>query len=350
MKQILNTFYKCPVCCLMIFLFCTVFAGNVISQVQDTKGTDFWLTFPSNISSTAIPGLLISADVNTSGTVTAGVFSTTFTVTPGVITRVTLPSSVFVITSNAIQNNGIHVTALNEVTVYGLNFLQDATRQHSTDAFLGMPTDVLGTQYITLSYKNGSDTNALLVNGTQFAIVATQNATTVTIIPSVSTYIYNAGLPYDVTLNQGQTYILRNELPGTADLSGTIISSTKPIAVFGSHRCAEIPRDYVECNYIVEELPPYTTWGKNFVTFPLKTRTKGDTFRFIASTDNTTVNVNGLAVATLNRGKYHEMLLTTPSLVTSDKPILVAQYSNSTSFDGVVSDPSMMLIPPYEQV
>jgi len=334
---------------LLLLLSCLSYINLLNAQVPDTKGRDFWLTFPSNISSTATPSLLLSAEVATSGSVTAGSFSTTFTVTPGVITRVTLPASVFLITFATILNNGIHVTALNDITVYGLNWLQDITRQHSSDAYLGLPTDVLGTEYIILTYKNGSDTNAV-VNGNQFAIVGTQNATTVTITPTVTTYIHVAGVPYNITLNQGQTYLLRNESPGNDDLSGTTITSTKPIAVFGSHRCAEIPSEYVECNYIVEQLTPYSSWGKIFVTLPLKTRIGGDTFRFLASTDNTTVKVNGVTVAILNRGKFHEMLLTTASQVTADKPILVAQYSNSTSFDNVASDPSMMLVPPYEQI
>ena len=35
--------------------------------------------------------------------------------------------------------------------------------------------------------------------------------------------------------------------------------------------------------------------------------------------------------------------------ITSSKPTLVAQYSNGTTYDGVTSDPFMMLIPPFEQ-
>src|SRR5262249_48312493 len=59
--------------------------------------------------------------------------------------------------------------------------------------------------------------------------------------------------------------------------------------------------------------------------------------------------VNGSVVATLNRGALHEQLIVGPAQITSDKPIMVAQYSNGTTFDGVTSDPFMMLIPPFEQ-
>jgi hypothetical protein len=59
--------------------------------------------------------------------------------------------------------------------------------------------------------------------------------------------------------------------------------------------------------------------------------------------------VNGALVATLNRGQLYEQIINGPAQITSDQPIMVAQYSNSSSFDGVTSDPFMMLIPPFEQ-
>ena len=44
-----------------------------------------------------------------------------------------------------------------------------------------------------------------------------------------------------------------------------------------------------------------------------------------------------------------EQIVDGQSQITADKPILVAQYSNGTSYDGVTSDPFEMLIPPTEQ-
>jgi hypothetical protein len=82
---------------------------------------------------------------------------------------------------------------------------------------------------------------------------------------------------------------------------------------------------------------------------PLATRLRGDTFRFLASENGTSVVVNGASVATLNRGQFHERVLTVPSEITANHPILVAQYSNGSTFDGVTSDPFMMLLPPVEQ-
>lgn len=317
--------------------------GTPCYAALDSKGTEFWLTFPGNFNGGSTLNLFITGDANTSGTVDIpGLgFSTPFTVTAGTVTTVALPSGADLGgLSDVITNLGIHVTALNEVTVYGLNRVP-----FTTDAYLGLPVDILGTDYINLGFGNVN-----IVNGTQFAIVGTVNGTTVTITPSVTTGARVVGVPYSITLNQGEVYQLRNTGSQPNDLSGTLISSDQPIAVFGSHQCANIPNgSTLACDHIVEQLTPTVTWGKNFVTEPLATRLNGDTFRIIASVNGTTVNINGVPVATLNKGQFTQQLITGPSQITADQPVMVAQYSNGTTFDGVTSDPFMMLIPPYEQ-
>ncbi len=338
MKHFLQPLWAAVRLCLLVAFFSAGLSPVAQAQGQDSKGTDFWLTFPGNQGS-ATASFFITGDENTTGTIAIpGLgFSQPFSVTAGAVTTVQLPSTVFLNSSNQVESKGIHVTAGKEVTIYGLN-----RQQATTDAYLALPTDILGTEYINLGYRNS------LVTGTQFGIVATQNATQVTIIPTVTTDGRVAGTPYTITLNQGQTYLLRNHNSG-GDLSGSSITSNKPIAVFGSHQCTNVPPSVTFCDYIVEQLPPTTTWGRNFVTVPLKTRRNGDTFRFLAAENNTAVSVNGSVVATLNKGEFHERILTTASQITATKPILVAQYSNGTSFDNVTSDPFMMLIPPYEQ-
>ena len=309
----------------------------------DSKGTDFWLTFPGNYSTGTTLTLFIAGDVATTGNVSIpGLsFSSNFSVTPGAVTSVIIPAGAELFASSTIGNNGIRVTSAQEVTVYGLN-----RQQFTTDAYLALPADVLGTQYINLGYSNTLSG----LDGTQLAVVGTVNGTVVTITPSVTADSHPAGVPYTVTLNQGQTYLLRSTaLSNTVDLSGSIISSTAPIAVFGGHKCANVPHNHSACDHLVEQLPPTTVWGKQFVSVPLKTRLNGDTFRFLASVNNTQVRVNGTLVATLNRGQFHERIIAGSAQIIATEPILVAQYSNSSTYDGVTSDPFMMLIPPFEQ-
>jgi hypothetical protein len=202
----------------------------------------------------------------------------------------------------------------------------------------------LGKEYQMLGYRN----NGAII-GNQFLIVGTANGTVVTITPTVTVGGRTAGVPYDITLDQGETYLLvdPNGLP--SDLSGTRISSTEPIGVFGGHKSANIPRGYVSDDHLVEMIPPMSSYGRSFVTVPLETRLGGDFFRVMAAEDNTSVLVNGVAQSPLNANEFFETNLTEPALITSDKPVMIAQYSASSSFDGVTGDPFMMLVPPYEQ-
>jgi RHS repeat-associated protein len=154
---------------------------------------------------------------------------------------------------------------------------------------------------------------------------------------------------FDVVLDAGEVYQLRDLDYRPHDVTGTVVTADKPIAVFGSHVCTFIPGGYGFCDHLADQMPPTSSWGRQFVTVPLATRTKGDTFRFLAQADNTEVRVNGTLVATLDRGELHERILTAASEIAATRPILVAQYSNSAEYDGTNTDPFMMLIPPYEQ-
>ncbi len=297
---------------------------------KDSKGKDFWLTFPQNLTGAAY--LYISGEVNGTGNVSApGIgFSQNFTTTVGQITTITLPTSVFLTSSTTIQNNGIHITSNQEVTVYGMNL-----RAFTTDAYLGLPTDALGLEYLVMSYTGSSS---------QIGMVATQNATSVSFKLKATTGIYIAGTNYTITLNQGQTFFLQT----SGDLTGSVVTSNKPIAVFSGNQCTNVPSNVGACDHLVEQMPPTDGWGKNFVSIPLKTRT-ADTYRFLASVDNTIVSVNGVVLTTLNRGQFVERIYNTSLNITATQPILVAQYANGSGYDGANADPFMMLISPYEQ-
>jgi hypothetical protein len=83
-----------------------------------------------------------------------------------------------------------------------------------------------------------------------------------------------AGTSYTETLNTGQVYQLVDEAGG--DLSGTAITSSSPVAVFAGNDCANVPPSDFACNTLAEEMTPTDTWGTDFLTEPLATRS-GDT-------------------------------------------------------------------------
>ena len=73
------------------FLLCVLLVlGHAIVSGQEftNKGKDFWLCFPTHVPSNAIAkmSLFLTSDQNSSGTITVGTFSTTFTVTANQVT------------------------------------------------------------------------------------------------------------------------------------------------------------------------------------------------------------------------------------------------------------------------
>ena len=314
-----------------------------------SKGTNFWLAFPQNWNGDTDPSVLIAGCAGTSGEVSIpGLgFSQTFTIPAlgGMATVVLNTPGVQITTSGVTEDKGVQVTASAPVSVYGFN-----QRVISTDGYLALPEDRLGTEYIVLAYA-GPNQLSSPDRLSEFAIVASQNGTTVTITPSVATISGQAAsVPFTVSLGIGQTYQLRGN-PGL-DLTGTKVTATQPIGVFGAHEAARVPHSplTISADHLVEQLPPVPTWGKQFFTTPLATRANGDTVRILASVNGTTVTINGGTPVTLNCGGFHDQILTVPACITADFPVLVAQYAHGQGWDtNENADPFMMLVPATSQ-
>lgn len=320
---------------------------GLIAAAPDNQGDEFILGFMENTFSGDSTQLFLTGGTTTTAAVTASGFGpTNYPITPGSITTVTLPNSIRATGSGTKQSRGILITAPVEITVYGLN-----KGPATTDAYLGLPTDILSTEYIVGSFNNfGSSLQGELI------VVGTVDGTQVTIKPTVPTVggtdvgAITAGSSVTFTLNRMQT-IQFQASGSSSDLTGTEITSDKPVAVLSGHKCANVPVGVSSCDHMVEQMPPTDTWGKSFVTVPLATRTGGDIFRVVASKDSTTVKINGTLVATLNRGEFHQADLASSSYneITTSEPALVLQYSKGQSADSVTSDPFMMIVPPTGQ-
>ncbi|HLM86530.1 MAG TPA: Ig-like domain-containing protein, partial [Solirubrobacteraceae bacterium] len=323
----------------------TATAFPVVAQAEplSNAGEEFWLGFPTNYAGAAADTLYITGNTATTGTVSipGESFSEGFSITPGTVTSVKLPagSEMAAGVSDGIEEKGIHITAGAPVVIYGLD-----DYSFTTDAYTALPTDVIGTSYTVLAFGAGEHS--------EFSVVAGQSNTTVTITPSVDGGEGDtrpAGVPYTVTLGAGQEYQLQAST-NPEDLTGTKITSSAPVSVFGGEQCAGIPSDaFSFCDYVVEQDFPDDAWGTSFLTEPLKTRSHGDDFEVAADQNETHVKLNGTLVTTLNAGEHYSQEVEGASEWSSDKPIELAQYANSTSYDEATGDPSMMSIPPYQQ-
>ncbi|MBI2422816.1 MAG: Ig-like domain-containing protein [Candidatus Hydrogenedentes bacterium] len=318
-------------------------AGIILLEPGDSSGREFVVVFETNFDNLGlIPTLFISGESATFGDIQIpGIsFVQQFQVTPGVVTEVQLPGAAVLNVNNGIEERGILISSFDDITVYGLS-----RKANTTDAFAGFPVDTFGTSHRVLAFPTASNGQS------QFAVVAPQDDTTVTITPSVEASGRPAGTPFEVVLNNLEAFQLKTFTQGT-DLSGTLITSDKPVGLFSGNSCANVPNGSVGfCDHLTQQIPPLNTWGTQVITLQIQTRSNGDTFLVLAAEDETTVTIDGPVpgLVTLDAGQTNQLLLEGANIISADKPILVAQYANGSQFDGALGDPFMMLVPPSEQ-
>ncbi|MCX7909492.1 MAG: outer membrane beta-barrel protein [Ignavibacteria bacterium] len=317
--------------------------------IKNPVGTDFWICFMKNFqeedpkrpAGELILELFLTGDEDTRVTIEIpGLnYRTQVFVRGKTIQSVRIPASAQVKSFYVIEKLSVHITSERPIFVYGLN-----RRFQTTDTFLAFPVDVLGTEYRVMSYTVSIEMLPI------FAIVATEDATDVTIIPSFDTENNPANVPFTVRMNKGDVYQVAAKFVQSpkCDLTGSIVRANKKIAVFGGHQCAYVPPNKSACNHLVEQMPPISSWGKHYYLGILKSR-RNYTFRVLANEPDTRVFVDGKLIRTLNGGEFFDSLVNKPLQITANKPILVAQFSHGYNIGDSIGDPMMLLVSPTQQ-
>ncbi|GAB1430225.1 hypothetical protein MASR2M18_10580 [Ignavibacteria bacterium] len=370
-----------------------VFYG-LSAQTIDSKGTEFWLTFPPNYHNNGDFSndslyIFIVADEPTTGEIkyrnkSGKEFTHNFNIpdiskvyTFGILwTNIEL--SGYNDNGTILDNNSkksqheitalqsFHITSQKSIGVYALE--QAVT---TSEAFLVLPKPALGKEYYVIAYncdgRSSGGFGSIDGNSTpsQFAIVAAEDNTGITIRPKVPTRRFGMS-EQQITLNKGDVYLVQADMSSKLgyqnDLTGTHVKSTKPVAIFGGQQRTKLPVENPELtsrDCIIEQIPPLTTWGKSYLLTPYPqpsgaTTIGNDIYRVVAAQDSTVIYLNGTKLTTLQRGGVYQGQLTVAGEITSPNPILVAQYkktstessaSNSTQY----GDPFMMILPPTEQ-
>lgn len=366
---------------------------TIAQAIPDSRGTEFVLAFSPNFhlnnSNGAFDSLyiVISAATPTNGAIEARNASGTTTTLPFATTApaqtltLSFPwrdyelrgynrEGVLDFWTDANQNGkaapqSFRVRADNEIAVYALS---QAVK--TSDAAMLLPTDVLGTDYYIMSYYTDGRTQVNQFGSTvlernttpsQLTVVAAEDGTVITITPSVPV-LNGRRTPITAVLQRGDAYLLQadvNTLSLHADLTGTRVTSTKPIAVFAGHQRALLPVSSTNLSsrdHLFEQMPPVPTWGKQYILAPFPSPTNitpgaDDMYRVVAAYDNTDVRVGGALVARLKAGQWYEAPMTAAAMLTATHDVLVAQYKRSaqTTETAKLSDPFMAIIPPRKQ-
>jgi hypothetical protein len=306
-------------------------------------GTEFWLAMWEDVAPAVDPELLISADEATSGHASLPGLGLTipFTVTPGELTRVTIPLAATILLSDTVADVGIRVSTQHPVTLHTLGGRKSSVNAGGARV---TPSALLGTHYHLLGWGAG-------VLGSAFIIAASEDSTTLTITPTVGFGARAAGVPYDIVLQRGQAYLMASASPH--DLSGSALVSNHPVAVFGGNRCANVPfAEIPPCDAVIEQQMPASAFGLRFATLPMPGRNGGDIIRVMALEDGTGVEVDGAQPVQLSKGEVYDLFRLVPTRITTSKPAAVAQFASSNNLDVPdtdFGDPLMLDILPREQ-
>ena len=286
------------------------------------------------------------------------------------------------------RNKGVLVRTTDPtklLTIYGIN-----SAAVSADMFLALPCH----SYPVVSYRyfvfSANIISPILMSRSRFLIVACEDNSMVAIRPTQQIQINSdlSDTPVPITVQPGGSISFIMSRLSTAlfnsegDLTGTIITSNKPLSVFVGHECGQVPDDMTACDHLVEQIPPDATWGTQFFTVPLDVRESGERYRIGTITNDNHVTVTctseGQTVPRLQINRtissqsnpYVEFDTigdspngVTPSYkrdfccIETTKPAIVMMYSKGHSADeitlpgfvGTIGDPFMLLVPSVSQ-
>lgn len=257
---------------------------------------------------------------------------------------------------------GIHIWADQPLVVYCV-----VRYKATSDGFLALPTASLGREYISCSY---GDMGAMY-NGnypSELGIVSPYNENDVEFTLGGNIVTKTAG-----GLKPGQTAsekLMKGDVwmfssyGYEADLTGSIIKSSKPVAVISGNYCANIPITNRWCDYSVEMDVPSFTWGLYYHVPKIPNRKFSSLIRIFAKKPDTKLFRDGIQIGSLETaggllGKgWLEMRMVpmgeTPKsvVISGDKPIAVTLCNTGVQEDSLPmpnSDPFLMSITPINQ-
>lgn len=290
-----------------------------------------------------------------------------------------------------LTSNAFRITSTAPIVVYQFN---NVVSNFSTDASLLIPTTSLGTKYRVIGWAaaHSFPSPGAIVERAYITIVGTQEKTNVTVWPywrikgnppipatPAGTAINIEIGPFDVLNLESDDSSLQECLamlgPFCADMSGSVVLADKPVAVFsgtessgvGQPEDAPLPPDWNDetsngccLQHLEEQLFPLESIGTKFVITRSPVRTQfsdyeePDILRFVGAAEPAHVTTSlppPNDSFTLQPGDVRNAWTQKDVIVTSDKPILVAQFLVAQGYVGgnPKGDPSFTLFPPVEQ-
>lgn len=333
---------------LLLFSCFPLFAQNVSNE-----GKLFWVGHMGHIDGTGSNfALYITTDAATSAlvrvSIPGGTYNQLHVIPSNQVVVVTLPSAqTYMNCTDCIRNQGVKIESMNHGIVVYAHIYSNAR----SDATLLIPVETLGKEYYALSFDQSPVSTT---QRSEFMLVGVEDSTFIDIYPTVDILPSKSkNVKYTIMLNTGEVYHAQSN----TDVTGTRIVARsangiacKKVAAFSGSSFTRVGCTSASTgDNLYEQLFPTSSWGMEFVTAPLKTR-NGDQFRILAKYDSTKILINGGTPIYLNEGKNYSYVSTTADYILADKPVSFAQFPRTQNCDGVTGDPTLIIIPPIEQM
>lgn len=295
-------------CALAFFALTILMLSSFLPSTSHARGvsymgTDFWFGFMPNAKAPATTiNLYLAAPSN--ATVTIDMYgggsgegevaaTKTIKLVGGVAQTVSLDvSAAETRRLESADYNAIHVSSTSPVAMYGYSF-ETASNGNSSDGFLVLPSEAYDTSYVTMNYLDDDFADGKSHFAGEFLVIAKEDGTNVTITTraptrkdfSGNTQGHDIGDTWTVTMKKGQTYLVqsRGTNSGVDDLSGSLIQSTKPVAVISGHERTAIENDFPNNSksHLAEMLLPIRRTGSKYLIYPSQ-RKVGDYIRIMS--------------------------------------------------------------------
>ncbi len=235
------------------------------------------------------------------------------------------------------------------VTAYQYNPIASTT---TNDASLLLPVNAWTGNYMVAAWKHASYPGF-------YAVVASEDGTTVTLKPSTTGGSVQAGGGVQAngtgqaTLNAGDVLVVQSS---SGDVTGSIVEADKPVQAFGGHKCTQVPPG--ACDHLEEAILPIEALAKEYLVvptaqYPNANLDKPQVIKIVAAEDDTTLTYDPdqpAAKSLAKAGDFVEIPATTAHFkVSADKKILVAQFMVGQSGNTGESDPAFVQAIPTDQ-
>jgi hypothetical protein len=285
-----------------------------------------------------------------------------------------------------LSSNAFRITSSAPIVVYQFNVFKNA---FSNDASLLLPTPALGKRYRVVGWPAGHPVFVPffeIIDRSAVTIVGTAEDTTVWITPAWrikgnppidpaapgEQIVVTLG-PFDVLNLETDDATLQDDPKKAADLTGTVVNSDKPVAVFSGVETTSAPGGVVDIpkypgweedstcclDHLEEQLFPIESLGSMYVITRSPIRSSGsyhepDVIRFVGAAEDSMVTTSlppPYDQFLLKNGEIRTTWADADFVAEGTKPFMIAQLLISQEYvDGnITGDPSLTLYPPVDQ-